>query len=127
MKLRAAHRAASRGMVVITDRFPQDEILDFNDGPLLPRLTHVPGWLRAFEASSYALAREIRPDLVIKLVVSPELIASREPTMDPGMIRARTAAVGRLRLGGAPILAISASQPAADVLRAAKIDIWRTL
>jgi hypothetical protein len=127
MKLRAAHRAASRGMVVITDRFPQDEILDFNDGPLLPRLTHVPGWLRAFEASAYALARELRPDLVIKLVASPELIASREPTMDPDVIRARTAAVRRLTLGGAPIKAIPASLPAADVLRAAKIDIWRAL
>jgi hypothetical protein len=118
VKLRAAHRAASRGMVVITDRFPQDEILDFNDGPLLPRLTH---------ASAYALARELRPDLVIKLVASPELIASREPNMDPGVIRARVAAVGRLRLGGAPITAIPASQPVADVLRAAKIEIWRAL
>jgi hypothetical protein len=64
---------------------------------------------------------------VIKLVASPELIASREPTMDPGVIRARTAAVGQLTLGGAPISAISASQPAADVLRAAKIEIWRAL
>jgi hypothetical protein len=127
VKLRAAHRAASRGMVVITDRFPQDEILDFNDGPLLPRLTHVPGWLRAFEASAYALARELRPDLVIKLVASPELIASREPNMDPGVIRTRVAAVGQLRLGGAPITAIPASQPVADVLRAAKIEIWRAL
>jgi hypothetical protein len=127
MKIRAAHRAASRGMVVVTDRYPQDEILDFNDGPLLPRLTHVPGWLRTFEASSYALARELRPDLVIKLMASPELIASREPTMDPGVIRARIAAVGQLTLGGAPISAISAAQPAADVLRAAKIEIWRAL
>jgi hypothetical protein len=127
VKLRAAHRAASRGMVVITDRFPQDEILDFNDGPLLPRLTHVPGWLRAFEASAYALARELRPDLVIKLVASPELIASREPNMDPGVIRARVAAVGQLTLGGVPITAIPASQPVADVLRAAKIEIWRAL
>jgi hypothetical protein len=127
VKLRAAHRAASRGMVVVTDRYPQDEILDFNDGPLLPRLTHVPGWLRTFEASSYALASEIRPDLVIKLVASPELIESREPTMAPDVIRARVAAVGRLTLGGAPISAISASQSAADVLRAAKIEIWRAL
>lgn len=127
MKLRAAYRAASRGMVVITDRFPQDEILDFNDGPLLPRLTHVPGWLRAFEASAYALARELRPDLVIKLVASPELIASREPTMDPGVILSRTAAVGQLTFGDASIAAIPASQPAAEVLRAAKIEIWRTL
>ncbi len=127
MKLRAAHRAASRGMVVITDRFPQNEILDFNDGPLLPRLAHVPGWLRTFEASAYALARQLPPDLVIKLVASPELIASREPTMDPGVIRARTAAVGRLTFGTTSIAAIPASQPAADVLRAAKLEIWRTI
>jgi hypothetical protein len=127
MKLRAAQRAASRGMVVITDRFPQDQILDFNDGPLLPRLTRVPGWLRAFEASAYALARELRPDLVIKLVASPELIASREPTMDPGVIHARTAAVGQLKFDGASVTAIPASQSAAAVLRAAKIEIWRAL
>lgn len=127
VKLRVAYRAASRGMVVITDRFPQDEIAEFNDGPLLPRVGHVPHWLRTFEASTYALARELRPDLVIKLIASPELIASREPTMDPGVIRSRTDAVGRLRLGGAPVVAISASLPATDVLCAAKTGIWRAL
>jgi hypothetical protein len=127
MKLRAAHRAASRGMVVVTDRFPQDEIMDFNDGPLLPRLSHIPQWLRSFEAASYALARELRPDLVIKLDASPALIASREPTMDPDVIQARTAALGRLALGGAPIKTISASLPAMEVLRTAKIEIWRAL
>jgi hypothetical protein len=127
VKIRAAHRAAGRGMVVITDRFPQNEDPEFNDGPLLPRLQHVPKWLRAFEASAYALASELRPHLVIKLVASPELIASREPTMDPAVIRARVAAVGQLRLGGAPIKSIPASLPAADVLRAAKTEIWRTL
>lgn len=127
VKLRAAHRAATRGMVVITDRFPQDEILDFNDGPLLPRIRYVPKWLRAFEASAYALTRELRPDLVIKLVASPELIASREPTMNPIVIRARTAQVAQLTFGGAPIVTISASQSAATVLHAAKIAIWRSL
>ena len=114
-------------MIVITDRYPQDEILDFNDGPLLPRLKHVPTWLREFEASAYALARELPPDLVIKLVASPELIASREPSMDPGVIHARTSAVQLLTFAGAAIAAIPASQPAADVLRAAKSEIWRTL
>ena len=87
----------------------------------------MPRWLRAFEASAYALARELRPDLVIKLVASPELIASREPTMDPRVIDARTAQVARLTLGGAPIVAIPASQPAAEVLRAVKVEIWRAL
>jgi thymidylate kinase len=126
-KLRAARQAARRGMVVITDRFPQDEIPDFNDGPLLPRLGYAPRWLRAFEASCYALAREVRPDLVIKLVAPPELIASREATMDPHVIQSRTAAVGRLMLGGAGITTISASQPVAEVVRIASIAVWRSL
>lgn len=127
VKLRAARRAAARGMVVIADRFPQDEVPDFNDGPLLPRVEHVPRWLRAFEASSYALARALRPDLVIKLAAPPELIAARERTMDPRVIRARTAAMGQLMLGGATVATISASQPVAEVLCAARIAVWRSL
>ena len=127
MKLRAARRAASRGMVVITDRFPQDEILDFNDGPLLPRLSRVPGWLREFEASAYALARQLPPDLVIKLVATPELIATREPTMDPAVIKSRTTAVRELTFANSSVAAIPAAQPAADVLRAAQAEIWRIL
>lgn len=126
-KLHAARRAISRGMVVITDRYPQDEIPEFNDGPLLPRLRYVPQWLRTFEESAYALARERRPDVVIKLVASPDLIASREPGMDPSVIRARSAAIARLTLGGTPITAIAASEPAAAVLHAAKRAVWRAL
>jgi hypothetical protein len=126
-KLRSAHRAACRGMLVITDRFPQDETAQFNDGPLLSRLNGVPRWLRAFEASAYALARELRPDLVIKLIASPELIASREPTMDHAVIQSRTEALDQLRLGGAPITLIPASLPAAAVLYSAKTAIWRAL
>jgi thymidylate kinase len=126
-KLRAARRAAARGMVVITDRFPQDQIADFNDGPLLPRLSHVPRWLRKFEASAYALAGRLPPDLVIKLVATPELIAAREPTMSPAVIRSRTTAVARLTFAGSSVAAIPAGQPAADVLRAVKAEIWRML
>jgi len=127
LKLRVAQRAAQRGMVVITDRYPQNELADFNDGPLLPRLPRVPGWLRTFEASAYDLAARLHPDLVIKLVAAPELIATREPTMDPAVIRARVAGVRQLKLGGAPIATISAALPAAEVLRVAKLRIWRVL
>jgi len=127
LKLGAARRAAARGMVVLTDRYPQDELADFNDGPLLPRLRGVPRWLRGFEASAYALAAKRRPDLVIKLLASPELIAAREPNMDQGVIRARVAGVDQLRFGGAQIATIAAGLPAAEVLLTAKRQIWRLL
>lgn len=126
-KLIAGRRAASRGMVVITDRYPQDQIAGFNDGPLLTRLGRVPRWLRRFEASAYALARALPPDLVIKLVASPELIASREPTMDPATAQRRTAELQLLSFPGSLTVDIAASQPADEVLRQAKRLIWRLL
>ena len=127
LKLNAARRGASRGLVVITDRYPQDEIADFNDGPLLSRLAHVPRWLRRFEASAYALARRLPPDLVLKLEASAGTIAQREPDMDPAVIHERTAAVRRLTFPGAIVVCVDAEQPLAEVIRAIKREIWRLL
>jgi hypothetical protein len=126
-KLLAARRAASRGLVVMTDRYPQNEITGFNDGPLLTRLAWTPSWLKEWEASAYDLAERLPPDLVIKLVASPETIASREPDMDTAVIEKRTGDLPRLAFSGASIVAINAEQPLADVIRAAKQAIWRIL
>ena len=126
-KLLAARRGASRGLVVITDRYPQNEIIGFNDGPLLTRLARAPSWLRAWEASAYGLAERLPPDLVIRLVASPETIARREPDMDPEVIRKRTGDLPRLAFSGARIVTIDAEQPLADVIRAAKRAIWGIL
>src|ERR1700730_310029 len=81
-KLLAAYRGASRGLVVVTGRYPQNEITGFNDGPLPTRLARAPSWLRRWEASACALAQRRPPDLVIKLIVTSETIAKREPDMD---------------------------------------------
>lgn len=127
MKLVAARRGAERGLVVVADRYPQDEDLTYNDGPLLPRLRHAPRWLRAFEARSYAMARRLPPDLVIKLDVSAETAARREPDMDLPMIRKRTEALRHLAFPGAKVVRIDADQPLAAVLREVKRAIWQAL
>jgi len=124
-KLIAARRGINRGLVVITDRYPQNQILGFNDGPLLARLTVVPRWLRRFEGAAYALARRLPPDLVIKLVVTPETAARREPNMDPVVIRERIAALQHLSFPGARVVCVDAEQPLAEVIRAVKHEIWR--
>ena len=123
-KLRAAHRGAARGLIVIADRYPQDEDLEYNDAPLLPRLPRVPQWLRRFEAKAYALARRLPPDLVIKLEAPPEVLAVREPSMDRGVIRQRVGAVQRLTFTGAHVVRVDAAQPLEDVIRAVKDAIW---
>jgi hypothetical protein len=126
-KLIAARRGASRGLIVLADRYPQDQILGFNDGPLLTRLTVVPNWLRRFEANAYALAARLPPDLVIELVVTPETAAKREPDMDTAIIRERIAALSRLEFPHARVVSVDAERAQADVIRAIKQEIWRLL
>jgi thymidylate kinase len=126
-KLLAARRGADRGLLVITDRYPQDEINGFNDGPLLTRLSSVPRWLLKLEAAAYALARRLPPDLVLKLDVLPETAARREPDMHPDLIRKRVAELQRLTFAGARIVRINAEQPLNAVLRTVKGEIWRML
>ena len=126
-KLRAAHRGAKRGLIVVADRYPQNEILDFNDGPLLPRLSRAPLWLRRFEAGAYALARRLPPDLVIKLRVAPDTVARRRPDMDRAVILERINALRRLTFPGARVVSVDAEQPLAEVIRAVKGEVWRLL
>lgn len=112
---------------MIADRYPQDEELGYNDGPLLPRLRWAPRWLLRFEARAYALTRRLPPDLVIRLDVSAETAARREPSMDPAVIRERIAALRRLKFPGARLVRIDAEQPLPEVLRAVKREIWQLL
>ncbi|MBV8963599.1 MAG: hypothetical protein JOY97_10960 [Hyphomicrobiales bacterium] len=127
IKLISARRAANRGLVVLADRYPQDEILGFNDGPLLTRLSKVPGFLRRHEARAYALSRRLPADLVIKLMVSPPTAKQREPNMDLEVIRDRVASMERLAFPGARVVCVDAEQPLSDVIGKIKREIWRQL
>ncbi len=126
-KLAAAHRGAARGVVVVADRYPQDQLASFNDGPLLPRLRAVPDWLRRFEARSYALARHRPPDLVIRLNATPDVLARREPDMDRVVLAARTEAVRQLVFPDVPVIDVDATRPLDEVIRRVKREIWQRL
>jgi len=126
-KLLSAHRGADRGLFVLTDRYPQDEIIGFNDGPLLARLTRVPDWLRRFEANAYALTRRLPPDLVLKLTVTPETAVRREPEMQPAIVEQRIQSVKKLKFEGATVVSIDAEQPLERVKLAIKREVWRIL
>jgi hypothetical protein len=124
LKLTVARRAAARGMLVIADRYPQNDNIGYNDGPLLPRLRGVPGWLREFEARSYGLAQRLAPDLVIKLEAPPNVLALREPSMDVDVIAQRVVALRQLRFPNSTVVSIDATQPLDEVLRQVKHEIW---
>ncbi|CUA87446.1 hypothetical protein Ga0061061_103333 [Chelatococcus sambhunathii] len=126
-KLAAAWRGANRGLLVLTDRYPQCESRRFNDGPLLERLPAVPGWLRRHERAVYERARRLPPHLVLKLLAAPESLALREPAMDPTVIRQRLDALSGLAFGGADIVCLDADRPLEEVILRAKREIWQRL
>lgn len=126
-KLMSARRGANRGLVVLTDRYPQSQTLSYNDGPLLNRIPRAPRWLRRLEASAYFLARRLPPDLVIKLQVTPETALSREPDMDPSIVRDRIETLRHLTFEARHVVTIDAEQPLPDVIRRIKSEIWDLL
>jgi len=126
-KLLAARRGADRGLIVVTDRYPQNELASFNDGPLLGRLTGVPRWLRRLEASTYDLARRLPPDLVIKLQVTARTAEAREPAMKQSVIRERIDAMRHLDFGARRVVTVDAEAPLAEVILRTKSEIWDLL
>ena len=126
-KLIAAQRALARGFVVVTDRYPQDEIPQFNDGPLLHRLVWAPPWLCRLEASIYGVARRTPPDLVIKLRVGAEAVSRREPDMNPRVVLQRIECLNELRFPGARVLSVDGAQPLEEVVSNVRRAIWDVL
>lgn len=131
-KLYKAGRAANRGMIVLADRYPQAQIFGFNDGPLLQDFaTSRIRWFRAaaeWELNIYQMAEAIRPDLAIKLSVTPEVAKSRKPDMDRDEIVRRNKAVDNLTFpDDTTVVTISADLPQAEVIKLAKKAIWAVI
>jgi thymidylate kinase len=131
-RLRSAWRARARGAVVVCDRYPQNEIMGFNDGPLLDGwLAHRSRWRRAlarWERQPYAWAQRRPPDLVIKLRVTAAVALARKPDMTPDEVRRRIAAVDSLQLGApGAVFVVDADAPLADVVAAVHRRVWAEL
>ena len=84
-KLMQLNSYRKKGMICITDRYPQTQIYGYNDG------LHLSDWLissniflRAladFEYKCYNLSNEIKPDLVVKLIADSDVLHSRRSEM----------------------------------------------
>ncbi len=131
-KLRRVWRARSQGLVVITDRYPQAQVLGFNDAPLLadwrrhrhPLLRALARW----EMAPYVQAAANPPDLVVRLMVTPETALARDPGLDPAFIRRRIAVVKALEFGpDTPVVEVDANRPLEEVLVDVKRVVWQHL
>ena len=128
-KLKRIHRARSRGMIVLCDRYPQIHVAGFNDGPLLEAWIESPSRLRRslarWEHGIYERATMLHPDLVIKLDLPPEVAAGRQSeTSIDDLYRRRQVVRGMDYGDGCGHVEIDASATPDVVLLNVKRAIW---
>ncbi|HKY31055.1 MAG TPA: hypothetical protein VJV23_00870 [Candidatus Polarisedimenticolia bacterium] len=130
-KLKKAWRARSRGMIVVCDRYPQNQVMGYNDGPLLAGWSdHRLGLLRAlsrWEGWPYALAERYPPDLVVKMNVSPPVAVRRKPDMHEAEVVRRIETIRSLRFPASRVAEIDADQPLEHVVLEVKRHVWSVL
>jgi thymidylate kinase len=129
-KLRMAMRARERGFVVICDRYPQTQLGGVSDGPLLWRWQDSEGRLKSalaqWEREIYELGAAMSPDVVVRLLVTPEIARARRPTDNPGELAFRTQLVKDLRFESARhgVVDIDADESLDSVILDVKRRLW---
>jgi len=131
-KLRRAWRGRNRGVFILCDRYPQNQVMGFNDGPLLSHLTGHPFRLfreaAKWESAPYRWAETNPPDLIIKLHVTPEVALARKPGMSIEEVRKRIETIERLRYPpAARTVDVDAGGPLEGVLLSVKRAVWREI
>jgi len=126
-----ATRARNRGMIVICDRYPQNQIVGYNDGPLLTEWLGTGSlWngLARLEHQLLSVFSAVSPDLVIKLNVSKEVSAFRKTDTPKEMIKRKIEAVLSLRFGPeCQIIELNADQSLEEITLAVRINVWKFL
>jgi thymidylate kinase len=128
--LKLMQAAKRKGMLVICDRFPQNQVMGYNDGPLLHHLSKSSySILRAiskWEARVYALAENNPPDLLFKLIADAKVVEARKPGETPlDALEAKIEGVRSLKLAaGCKVVTIDATEPLDRVLSTIKNKIW---
>jgi thymidylate kinase len=131
-RLADARRARNLGMIALCDRYPQCQFAGFNDGPLLDAWRdHSSRWLRAvaaWEHAAYQSAERSRPDLVVKLHVTPVVAAQRKDDMGQEEVTRRVAATRSLRFPpDVRVVDVDATQPLDSVLLQVKRTVWESV
>ena len=119
-KFRRMLALCRRGVVVITDRYPQAEVPGFYfDGPGLGAV-NAEGWLArklaARELRLYQWMASHVPVLVVRLNIDADTAQARKPDHKLSMLRDKVAVIPGLRFNDARILDLDGRKPYAQVL-----------
>jgi len=128
--LRRMITAKKKGILVICDRFPQNQMKGFNDGPVLHCYEYAKNpLLRAMakmEAGPYAAAENHSPDIVFKLVADADVLKERKPSaMTVESLKEKVDGIKELKFRKeCHVVTIDASLPFDQVILTIKQAIW---
>lgn len=123
-------RAKRKGMLVICDRFPQNQFMGLNDGPLLHYMSNSPNpiyrLISKIESKVYSLADKTPPDIMLKLVADARIVEARKPGENsPEALEMKISGVKNLKLPSTcRTIIIDAAQPLEKVLLQVKEEVW---
>ena len=114
-------------MIVICDRYPQVEVVGINDGPLLF------SWINSKEREILLSGRckfineSYKPDILIKLIVEPEIAIMRKPHEDLNNIKQKTEIIKKINIPAKKIVVIDANKPLERVLENVYSEVSKIL
>jgi len=129
-KIQLALRLKAKGAVVITDRYPQNEFPGISDGVKINKGSEdsqIRSYFSNKEINIYRKMANMAPDLVVKLIISPEVALERKPDHLLSEIEQKVAVVNSLHFLDAKIISIDASASLEEVLLEVKRAIWQML
>jgi thymidylate kinase len=130
-KLKKYHRLSKRATVVISDRYPQNDVKNFNDGSLLSEYKKnskwsLLGWLARIEDNIYSGDKYGSPDLVIKLMVEPKISIERGQSTSIAYLQRRIDAVNSMTFSDScKVIEVDASQSPEKVSQDVSNLIWK--
>lgn len=121
-----------RGVIIVSDRYPQLDVAGGYDGPGLSVDATGNGnvlvrWMARRERALFEWMTSYRPDLVIRLNVDLDTACARKPDHRREMLAPKIAATPLLKFNGAPIVDVDANRPLEEVLAAATAATTRLL
>jgi thymidylate kinase len=132
-KLKHISAAKRKGMLVLCDRFPQNQIAGYNDGPVLHHLSKankaVFRAMSKMETRLYDWAERNPPDLVFKLIADAKIIQERKPSLESAeMLESKIEGIKKLQFAeSCRVITIDATLPLNNILSTIKKEIWNIL
>jgi len=123
-KFKRVLRLNKKGVIVVTDRYPQAEVAGFYfDGTGLGVIKAKGFFVRMLEKKErqlYQWMARYLPALIIRLDVDAKTAQQRKPDHKLKMLEQKTSVIPTLKFNGATILDLDSTAPYEDVLASAK-------